>query len=526
VTFLFICAAKASILFLAAWIATLLLGRQPSALRHRIWSLAAAGALAIPLFSVTLPHWHPPAPKLVTLPSIASTVVTVTPATVPHRDLPDALPILWAAGCTAMLFRFLLGVLFIAYRSRPLFEETWMHSVLDLSARFAVRRPVRLLIARHAHAMPVTWGFWSPKILLPQAALEWTADRRDIVLSHELAHVGRSDWFWQSLSEIALCLYWFHPLAWLLASRLRRESERACDDAVLNSGIRASDYASELLHLSRTLKTSGQAWSTALAMARSSNLERRFITMLNPHANRNRVSATARILTSLAALSIVLPLATFRAPAQEKAGRVAGVVYDPLGAVVPHASVTMNNPQASTEDTVRADEAGRFSFVGLPAGSYELRVKAPGFQLYSRPQTPLAGGRDLSVAVTLALGQVNENINVTAAGKKTAARTSEAPVRIRVGGNVQATQLVRQVKPAYPESARAAGIEGTVVLQATIGTDGALKSVRVLNAQIDPDLAQAALSAVQQWLYKPSLLNGEPAEITTTITMNFTLSQQ
>jgi protein TonB len=96
-------------------------------------------------------------------------------------------------------------------------------------------------------------------------------------------------------------------------------------------------------------------------------------------------------------------------------------------------------------------------------------------------------------------------------------------VRIRVGGNVQAAMLVRQAKPLYPPLARQARIQGTVKLQAFISRDGTIQQLQVLSGH--PLLIPNALDAVKQWVYKPTLLNGEPVEVVTVIDVNFTLSQ-
>jgi len=102
--------------------------------------------------------------------------------------------------------------------------------------------------------------------------------------------------------------------------------------------------------------------------------------------------------------------------------------------------------------------------------------------------------------------------------------TIQAPgMRIKVGGNVQQLMLVNQPHPTYPPDAKAARVQGLVQLQAVIGTDGTVKNLTVLKG--DPLLAQAALDAVKQWVYKPTLLNGAPVEVQTTIDVNFTLSQ-
>jgi protein TonB len=95
--------------------------------------------------------------------------------------------------------------------------------------------------------------------------------------------------------------------------------------------------------------------------------------------------------------------------------------------------------------------------------------------------------------------------------------------RIRVGGNVQQAKLIYAPKPVYPPLAKQARIQGVVRLQAVIGVDGTIQNLQVLSGH--PLLIPAALEAVRQWRYQPTLLNGEPVEVITQIDVNFTLSQ-
>jgi len=97
------------------------------------------------------------------------------------------------------------------------------------------------------------------------------------------------------------------------------------------------------------------------------------------------------------------------------------------------------------------------------------------------------------------------------------------PQRIRVGGNVQQALLVKQPKPVYPPLAKQARISGVVRLNAIIGKDGTIQNLTVTSGH--PLLVPSALEAVKQWVYKPTLLNGEPVEVVTQIDVNFTLSQ-
>ena len=93
--------------------------------------------------------------------------------------------------------------------------------------------------------------------------------------------------------------------------------------------------------------------------------------------------------------------------------------------------------------------------------------------------------------------------------------------RIRVGGNVQSASLVRKVDPVYPPIAKTAHISGTVVLHAIIGKDGTVQDLQYMSGP--PLLMKAALDAIRQWRYKPTMLNGEPVEVDTTISVVFTL---
>jgi protein TonB len=95
--------------------------------------------------------------------------------------------------------------------------------------------------------------------------------------------------------------------------------------------------------------------------------------------------------------------------------------------------------------------------------------------------------------------------------------------RIRVGGNVQAAKLVKQPKPLYPPLAKQARIQGTVRFTAIIGRDGSIQNLTLVSGH--PLLIPSAQEAVRQWVYQPTLLNGEPVEVVTQIDVNFTLSQ-
>lgn len=117
------------------------------------------------------------------------------------------------------------------------------------------------------------------KVLLPSGAAAWPDERIRVVVAHELAHVRRCDWLVLIGAELLRSVYWFNLLLWVACARLRHESERACDDAVLRLGIGGTSYAAHLLDLARAFAAHRRVWLPAAAIARPSRLERRIAAM-------------------------------------------------------------------------------------------------------------------------------------------------------------------------------------------------------------------------------------------------------
>jgi TonB family protein len=544
-SFLIGCSVKATLLLaLTAGIAYALSGRS-AAVRHHVWALGIVGSVALPLLTLLLPSWRSstlgnaarlwsPAHAVANnnpVPNLPSMMIDAAMGSPLSGQLSRLALLLWALGALFVVLKLLGGLSRLAWvsaRSTPVVGDDWTRMVLGFCKPLGIARRVQLLQCADAACMPLTWGIVKPRILLPSAAREWSADRRRAVLSHELAHIARHDWLVQICAELARSLYWFHPLVWFAAANLRNESERACDDSVLNGGISASDYANQLLDLARTLRNAHRGWSAALAIARPTNLERRFIAMLNPNLHRGGLSRGTGLLVRMAALCLLLPLAALRLPGQNLSGKFAGTVFDPSDGAVPNATIVMTNHKANTVDMTTSDAEGNFVFKALPAGQYEMKVLKPGFAVYRAPQVVLEPGRDLAMTAKLDIGSINETVDVRAEGSAKAAEAAEAEaksktIRVRIGGSVEAAKVISRVQPVYPQSAKAAGAQGSVLLHAVVGKDGTPLSLQVLNSQIDPDLARAAVEAVSQWRYQPTLLNGDPVEVDTTITVNFTL---
>jgi carboxyl-terminal processing protease len=178
----------------------------------------------------------------------------------------------------------------------------------EMCTTLGLRRPVELCLTQE-RSMPMTWGGLQPVILLPHDAQDWPVSRLRMVLTHELAHVRRCDSLTQLLAYLVRTAYWFHPLAWWAASRMRLEQERACDDAVLGTGTRASDYAEQLLTLATALRPNFLAAPVALAVSRRGRLRRRVVAVLNESVNRRPVRRPILLGTALAVVALCLALA-------------------------------------------------------------------------------------------------------------------------------------------------------------------------------------------------------------------------
>jgi TonB family protein len=528
---------RSSSIVLIGLAATLALRQRSAAWRHAVLATTMfAAGLTLPL-AMVLPSWSVPAPRATgskpASPSMSSSIeveATRSAATVSARStragfVSRVVVVAWAGGV------FLYGAVFltsvgrlrrITRQARRARDDSWERMALEISAAYRLRRRV-VVCHTEAPDLLATVGVFRPRVLLPAQAGGWNDDRVRVVLCHELAHIRRHDWIVQMSAEVLRIVFWFNPLFHAACGRLRRESEQACDDEVLGSGVRAQDYAAHLLALARSCRRASLTWAGATPMARPSTLERRFAAMLNPALNRTPPSRRALVLTAVLVLAVTLPAAAFRA--RQAPLPLAGSVYDTTGAVLPAVALTVEDDRQNKWQA-ETDASGHFEFPQLQAGRYVLEASLPGFRAL-RHEFELRSARDWDRAITLQVGEVRESIAVREQRTNglPAAAAPQGPQRIRVGGNIRVPRKLVDVRPVYPPSMRDAGREGVVPIEAIIGPDGAVHSVRVLSANIHPDFAIAAADAVRQWRFIPTLLNGVPVEVTMTVTVKFSLSE-
>jgi hypothetical protein len=219
--------------------------------------------------------------------------------------------LLWAVGAAAAFAQLLAGwaVMQGVRRTAKPFSDPCLPALLTA---LGIDGEVDVLETR-AGRMPASFGLFRPAVLMPADAADWSAERRRVVLLHELAHVRRGDHATHLLARAALSLYWWNPLAWMAWREFLRSRERAADDLVLSAGAAAPDYAGHLLEIARTMQASPAIGWAAVAMARPSQLEGRLLSILDSRRNRKSRTRASAWVAGLAAAAIAVPLAALQA---------------------------------------------------------------------------------------------------------------------------------------------------------------------------------------------------------------------
>ncbi len=584
----------------AAWLAALLIRRRSAAARHVGWSVVFAALLALPFLSMTLPPWRVP----VAVPHLASGLVfqasaygsTQDPAWKARQYAIRAAPLLksaswppdwrmllmivWAGGAAMSFAQLLIGWNTIA-RLRRSARPCTMPEFAALAKVLNIQDEVDLLeIARGS--MPITFGLLRPAIFIPADATGWSAERRQIVLLHELAHVRRGDSATHLLARIALGLYWWNPLAWTAWRELLKERERAADDLVLGVGTCASEYASHLLEIARSMQSPAALGWVALAMARSSQLEGRLSAILASSCNRKAPRRVSVIAALLAAICVMAPIAALQAKsdtAQAKAGNQVSVgsaaasliaqgdeareqgKYDQAKAIYgkalnasatgPDAATTLirlgtvqlatknfeeaiaDFERAQTTDSAKAEARMWTAITRERQNDFEAADALYQSALGAEDPTSAAAATIMELCAQL-LQQQGRTEEASAMRKqassirKEAAEQAQSTLRssssdvYRVGGDVTPPVLLSKVEPAYSGEGRIAKYQGTALLSVEIGADGIARNIKIIRS-LGFGLDKKAIEAIGQWRFKPGTKEGQPVTVAATIEVNFKL---
>ena len=339
---------KSFVILAVAGLLGFILHRHSAAVRALIWGLAILGCLVVPLFSFALPQWEigvlpatpvefevirfadnsPTSAPSVSIASRSLSSSTASPTPVqpkpvisesgaPQSNMSETgfaslhwtewIAVCWAGGALFLITRLIVGIGAVWHISAR--GDNFNGSISQAQPDW--KRPVSIRQSK-AVTVPMVWGLFRPVILLPADAEEWEPERQRAVLLHELAHIQRQDWLMQTMAQITCAVYWFNPLLWFAARRMRTEIEGACDDHVLNAGYQSTDYAQHLVDIVRNIKKAGTATSAAVAMARHSRIEGRLRTILVENRNRKPMTKIAVAIGVLTLTCLAVPIGVMR----------------------------------------------------------------------------------------------------------------------------------------------------------------------------------------------------------------------
>ncbi len=487
----------------------------------------------------------------------ATTVVGTVARAVPHLNWDVLLLWVLAIGIVVRLGWLILGLT----RLRTMRRHANRH------ATHAIDGELQKVLGTHSAIryvrnieQPITFGLFRPIVMLPETLCAQPRELQEAVLGHELLHVKRHDWAWLILEEIAVCLFWFHPASWWLTSQIQYAREEVVDELAIQLTGRRKTYVEALL----TFSDATSVVPTA-AFARQHHLFRRIALV-----SKESVMSSRQIVATCAAMALIVGAGTWASvgafplraayqtqtdhglnpgPLELKAHQVTPenpiprrVHFEPL--VLPDSSSPVRGSvgvQVTLDNVGRVAEARIVEFAlngpdynitmnGITGGGWEGTA-----QPLSRASTNSADKKEeITIVFDAAVASVRQwrydppaeapLTFVVQVPVKNGPEVMEFKPRsedgaLRVGGDIKAPKKIKDVRPVYPPIARQAGVAGVVIIETKIGADGFIEDARVLKSI--PLLDEAALDAVKQWQFEPTLVNGQPTAVFMTVTISF-----
>jgi beta-lactamase regulating signal transducer with metallopeptidase domain len=342
-------ALKGTFVCTVAGLTTLLLRRSSAFARNVIWVFTLVILLLLPLAHIAAPFWNLPLiPRIESWRSESAAAGDMDIAGNKQLDPGSSgaldgasrgggsagrlfgLPVhwrtwtflVWATGAFLCLAWFSINAILTGrlLRMARTADEGWLELSREVSGKLGLASRVLLFQSEHVRTA-VTIGALNPAIVLPAESNHWPREKRRFILSHELAHIQRRDTLIEIIVLLVMSMYWFNPLVWMSIKRLRVERERDCDDVVLNTGAKPSDYAMLLLDIAADLKAPPRpAWRLS-TISQGSNLKDRIMCILDAKIDRNRGRRRTVIISCILLAVLILPLSLsglWETKAQEK----------------------------------------------------------------------------------------------------------------------------------------------------------------------------------------------------------------
>jgi beta-lactamase regulating signal transducer with metallopeptidase domain len=324
---------KGSVILGFTFLLVMILRRASASTRHMLLSLAVLCIIILPFLTIFLPGWEIEvfSPEIQQKISLISNIYESKDFTI-IQDKPDLnesgtavtgsvpeksfnwitlIQLIWTGGMLLVLTRFLTGIIItisIRKKALPVEKGNIFDSARSCAQDIGLKRNFRLFLSSRTK-VPLTFGWVSPVVILPEGLLDQSAGSIKIVLLHELAHIKRYDVLITVITHAASIIYWFNPLVWFSLKRLYIDRESASDDYVLGAGIKASEYAGYLLDMAKSVNTLNWTAPIGVTMALKYKLEERIMNILINKKRRNKTRLPLVIISLLLLSAFTFPLA-------------------------------------------------------------------------------------------------------------------------------------------------------------------------------------------------------------------------
>jgi len=410
-------ALKSAAVLSLALFSVAFLRRRSASLRHFILAFSLVGLLLIPALSSLFPGWE--TPLLPSRPAGISLIPAqreerllleessfgpvnvlsqISPAgsastfagndTAPRSGAVKSFPtgrlpgLLLLAAWTVGLFLILLRMGFGLREASRLTREG--HSLDDSAWRLLLERFLSLIrlgrkVVLKSHprvAVPLTWGWRKPVILMPEEARSWEERRRSTALLHELSHAKRADFLVMMLVRLSLALFWFNPLSWIVLGKMKKEQEKACDEWVLRSGVKPSAYAAHLLSFQKRRGSPLGPSVALLGLFEKSTINDRLFAILRQKLTFKEVTMKAKMMMSLAVVLAVVLVGTARpSSARTEAGDDTVLLAEAMPGSGPAPAAAAQKKQEVKEDEKSSKKTAKKTVVVTTGGDQSDTVE-------------------------------------------------------------------------------------------------------------------------------------------------------
>jgi beta-lactamase regulating signal transducer with metallopeptidase domain len=326
---------KSLLICATAGMAHFIFRKRSASFCHSIWALCMASLLALPIAARFVPQWTPftpsaTQPALVQAVSPGGVVLSAVLQDPPGQAGPlpilraflaesdkqfGPLPVSFAGHLVAVIWlfgcAFLIAQVTCGYFAACLTARVGLPVDCPVSEKGKGDGAVQFIQTQRVR-VPMLLGVFRPVILLPTDFDKWPEDRRWATCRHELAHLNRRDCLTHLTARLACALFWLNPFVWIGARLMAALRERACDELVVRTGIKRSDYAEHLLEVARRFKAVPAIGLGVVSSNRVSVLEKRIRYILQGSDGQD-ASALFKVVGLAVGLVLLTSVAGFQA---------------------------------------------------------------------------------------------------------------------------------------------------------------------------------------------------------------------